>query len=92
MPVRRVADPRCPELDAQLAGLDPRRELVYRWALMGASPHCRTDSKWKARVAELREELDLDEAGLADALREASALQRDLMASATATGRKAPRP
>ena len=30
-----IADPRCAELDAMLFGIEPRRELVYRIAIVG---------------------------------------------------------
>jgi hypothetical protein len=77
-----VSDPRSPALDAQLAGMDPRRELVYRCALMSLSPDCRSDPEWQKRADELRRRLKLGEDGLTLVLREARTLESQLIGSA----------
>ncbi len=77
-----VSDPRSAALDAQLAAMDPRRELVYRCALMSLSPHCRSDANWQKRVAALRKQLKLGEDGLSLVMREARALESQLIGSA----------
>ena len=77
-----VSDPRSAALDAQLAAMDPRRELVYRCALMSLSPHCRSDADWQKRAAALRKQLKLGEDGLSLVLREARALESQLIGSA----------
>ena len=53
-----IADPRGDELEAMLAALKPRQELVYRMALAGLSRHCRSDRHWRDRIEELRRGLN----------------------------------
>jgi hypothetical protein len=42
-PIARIADPRGPVLERMLAKLPPLRELTYRMALSGLSPHFNGD-------------------------------------------------
>ncbi len=63
-----------------LEGLDPRTELVYRYALMAISPHCRGDRLFDLKTAALRALLRLDEDELAEILREAVLLEDSLIA------------
>jgi hypothetical protein len=55
------ADPRSPELEAQLRALDPVEELAYRFVYRQHSRHCRNDGTWRQRLAELQELLDVDQ-------------------------------
>lgn len=77
-----ISDPRSAQLEAQLAAMEPRRELVYRCALMSLSSHCRSDAHWRKRAEELRKRLGLGEDGLALVMREARALETELIGSA----------
>jgi hypothetical protein len=77
-----VSDPRSPKLEAQLAAMEPRRELVYRCALISLSPDCRSDADWLKRVDELRKRLKLGGDGLDLVMREARALESELIGSA----------
>lgn len=77
-----VADPRGAQLEAQLTGMDPRRELVYRCALMSLSQDCQGDPHWRKRAEELRKRLKLGADGLALVMREARALESELIGSA----------
>lgn len=72
------SDPRSAELEAMLAGLDPRTEYVYRLALMGISEHCRGDRLFELRAQALRAILRLDEDELAEIFFEARKLQERL--------------
>ena len=85
-----VSDPRSAQLEAQLTGMEARRELVYRCALMALSPDCRSDAAWIKRADELRKRLKLGGDGLALVMREAKALERELLGSAAkiAAGRR----
>jgi hypothetical protein len=76
---RRFTDPRCDELDAMLAGLEPRRELAWRLALIGLSEHCRGDGRWKRRVSELERLMDREGVDFAEILREAEAAQAEIL-------------
>lgn len=77
-----VSDPRGAQLEAQLTGMDPRRELVYRCALMSLSPHCQGDPHWRKRAEELRKRLKLGADGVDLVMREARALESELIGSA----------
>ena len=85
-----VSDPRSARLEAQLTAMEPRRELVYRCALMSLSPDCRNDALWIKRADDLRKRLKLGGDGLALVLREAKALESELLGSAAkiAAGRR----
>ena len=85
-----VSDPRSAKLEGQLTAMEPRRELVYRCALMSLSPDCRADAAWIKRADELRKRLKLGGDGLALVLREAKALESELLGSAAkiAAGRR----
>jgi hypothetical protein len=85
-----VSDPRSAQLEAQLTGMEPRRELVYRCALMSLSPDCRSDAGWIKRADELRKRLKLGGDGLTLVMREAKALESELLGSAAkiAAGRR----
>ena len=59
-------DPR--EIDAYLAQLDPRRELVYRIAIRDLCDRCRCDRKFRQRTEELMQHFNGElSAVLADA-------------------------
>jgi hypothetical protein len=66
-------DPR--EIEAFVAKLDPRRELVYRLAIRGLCDRCRCDRKFKQRTEELMQRFDHE---LGAVLTEASKLTADL--------------
>jgi hypothetical protein len=70
---RFTFDPR--EVDAYVAKLNPRRELVYRLAIRGLCNRCRGDRRFKARTEELMAKFKDD---LGAVLTEAGQLERDL--------------
>jgi hypothetical protein len=76
-PIARIADPRGPGLERMLAVLPPLRELTYRMALSGLSPHCSGDQRWRARIEELR--VGLTEDVLAVVAADASAVAIQVM-------------
>lgn len=60
-----AADPRDPEIDKWLRSLEPRQELVIRFALRERFPAMRADRGNDARVDELMGQLKPDEDRLA---------------------------
>jgi hypothetical protein len=79
LPDRAVLDhARRAELEAFLVALAPREELIRRWALMSLYKPCMTDSTWRTRIRLLLDGLQLDEDGIAKALREANAVAAEL--------------
>jgi hypothetical protein len=79
-----IPDPRCAELERMLRGLDPRTELVYRFALRGISEHCRGDRRFELQTMALQALLRPDEDELADIFREARAVAQTLKAAVSA--------
>jgi hypothetical protein len=73
-----IADPRCAELEEMLRGLDPRSELVYRFALREISEHCRDDRRFELQTLALQALLRLDEDERAGVMREARVVARKL--------------
>jgi hypothetical protein len=68
-------DPR--EIDAYVAKLDPRRELVYRLAMRGLCDRCRSDRRFTARTDEIMQRFNNEvNAVMADANRLAFELTR----------------
>jgi hypothetical protein len=61
-----------------LDGLDPRTALVYRYALMGLSEHCRGDRRFELKTMALRAQLRLAEDEIAEIFAEARGLQARL--------------
>jgi hypothetical protein len=58
------ADPHDPKFMEWLRSLEPRQELVIRYALRAHFPTMRADRENTLRVDELRNEMQLDEDGL----------------------------
>jgi hypothetical protein len=75
-PMADDADPRSPELETQLRALAPADELAYRWAYADHSAHCRRDPDSRARIEELKRQLDVD--GLSRAFTKARELRQEL--------------
>jgi len=63
------------EIDAFVARLDPRRELVYRIAIRDLCDRCRCDRKFKQRTEDLMQRFRGE---LSAVLAEASKLTADL--------------
>jgi hypothetical protein len=69
-------DPR--EVDAYVAKLDPRRELVYRLAIRNLCYRCQCDRRFKARTDELMQRFKNQTSAL---LADADQLARELTRS-----------
>jgi len=63
------------EIDAFVAKLEPRRELVYRLAIRGLCDRCRCDRKFRQRTEELMQRFNSE---LTAVLAEAGTLAADL--------------
>jgi len=68
-----VTDPRDPSIDKWLRSLEPRQELVLRFAMRGRFSQIRSDRKFEARIDELRAQFN-DEDRLAMILADARLL------------------
>ena len=74
MPSSFTLDPR--EVDGYLAGLPPRRELVYRLAIRGLCSRCRDNRRFEGRTEELMQRFAAE---LREALAESALLEWELM-------------
>ena len=72
------ADPHDPKFTRWLLSLEPRQELVIRYALRAHFPAMRADRENTARVDELREAMRVDENGLAMILADARMVAKDI--------------
>ena len=61
-----------------LRSLEPRQELVLRYALRARYPEMRADHENTARIDELRDQMQLDEDRLAMILADASMIAKDI--------------
>ena len=61
-----------------LRSLEPRQELVLRYALRARYPEMRADRENTARIDELRDQMQLDEDRLAMILADASMIAKDI--------------
>jgi hypothetical protein len=66
------------EMETMLTAMEPRDELVRRWAIMKVAPRYMLDGRWKRRVLQLVTMLRLNEAGVAAAMREADRVAEQL--------------
>jgi len=73
-PARYTFDPR--EVENYVAGLPPRRELIYRLAIRSLCDQCRSDRRFTERTQALIQQFG-DELGEVTA--EAAGLERGLM-------------
>lgn len=73
-----ASDPRDPEIDKWLRSLEPRQELVIRFALRERFPVMRADRGNDARVDELMGQLKPDEDRLALILADARMVAKDI--------------
>jgi hypothetical protein len=74
---RPEADPR---FRRWLAGLEPRQELIVRMAMRRDLRDPAEALRWSARIDELRDQLKLDAAGLAELLRAVTVAEREIAA------------
>ncbi len=57
-----------------VTGLSPRQELVRRWALMDVFASCTRDPRWRRRVNQLVQELQLSQDAVTELVHEANRL------------------